>query len=271
MVQVDVFWSYAIGAGFAVAAHRQLQASAPRRATFFGGMVDDPFLSATLLFLGLLFVPSGTWLVWGFTSWETMHAATDLPAWLVAAFAFTNVSQGVLGYLVARWLIARGRPGAAYLQFVLGYFAMFFVLVHGWDGMGYQRFFSASPSELDGWSWSTAGRWLSSDVALTLYGMGVVMLPIMLGWMARTTQRGMDARTGRLPSRGYLIAGILAVAFLGSLGSAIVASVLIHWLGWWIGLTLFGAVWIVMHRHGRGPLFALGRWAFGLDARAKAP
>ena len=74
-------------------------------------LLDDRRLTATVLFLGCVFVPSGVWLLWRFTSWETMHAAAgpaDLPAWLVAAFALTNVTQGVLGYMVTRALWRRG-------------------------------------------------------------------------------------------------------------------------------------------------------------------
>jgi hypothetical protein len=230
MVQVDVFWSYAIGAGFAVAAHRQLAAK-PRAATFLGGLTDEPSFTQLALFLGLVFVPSGSWLLWGFTSWETMHAARDLPAWLVALFCATNVSQGVLGYAAARWFIVRGRPHAAFLQFVAGYFLMFLVLVHGWDGTGYQRFFSASPTELDGWTWSTAHAWLGSEVALTLDGMGVVLLPIMFALMLGPLRAG----TPQPRAATTLVLAILGTALVGCLGFAIATSLLMRALGPWLG------------------------------------
>src|SRR6266542_3384483 len=141
MVQVDVFWAYAIGAGFgAAAAHEPGGGTTAARR-----LLDDRRLTATVLFLGCVFVPSGVWLLWRFPSWETMHAATgpaDLPGWLVAGFALTNVTQGVLGYAVTRALWRRGHRYAAWLQMPLGYLAMFFVLGYGWDGTGYRRFFS---------------------------------------------------------------------------------------------------------------------------------
>ncbi len=149
MVQVDIFWSYGIGSTFAVTAARQVRARAqrpepeprdepPTRWT-------DPYLARTLLFLALVFVPSGVYLVWGYPSWETMHVGdNDMPAWIVTLFAATNITQGLLGYLVTQWLLVRGRSYLAYLQVIVGYLGMFFILVHGWDGTGYQRFFSAT-------------------------------------------------------------------------------------------------------------------------------
>src|SRR2546423_3545357 len=175
MVQVDVFWAYAMGAGCGAAAARE-----PARR-----LLDDRRLTATVLFLGCVFVPSGVWLLWRFTSWETMHAAAgpaDLPGWLVAGFALTNVTQGILGYAVTRALWRRGHRYLAWLQMPFGYAAMFFVLAYGWDGTGYRRFLSP-----DGADWH--GRldlpgFLGSDVALTLYGMAAVLVPLLLWVLA---------------------------------------------------------------------------------------
>ncbi len=89
MVQVDVFWSFALGAGFAAAAARQLKDD------------DKPFESVyfikTLLFMSLIFVPSGVILLWGFPEWETMQVGSykTIPAWLAGLFVLTNVSQGI--------------------------------------------------------------------------------------------------------------------------------------------------------------------------------
>jgi hypothetical protein len=251
MVQVDVFWSYGIGAGFALAAAHQLTRAAPPlsatgpaatgpaptgpAATGPDGL-GDRYLTVTLLYLGALFVPSGAWLLWQFPSWETMHASTGtLPAWLVAAFVATNATQGVLGYVVTRRLVRRGRARLAYLQFVLAYFAMFFILVHGWDGTGYRRFFSPTRADYDGWATGTAAgavrSWLTSDVALTLYGMGVVLIPVLLGITARWHAAGV---------RFALMS--LASIFGLALGGAVVASVLVHTLGWAAGVAAFCAL-----------------------------
>lgn len=236
MVQVDVFWSYAIGAGCGVAA--VTPTAAPERR-----------LTATVLFLGCVFAPSGAWLLWRFPSWETMHAATgpaDLPGWLVAGFALTNVSQGFFGYVVAQSLWRRGHRYLAWLQMPLGYLAMFFILAYGWDGTGYRRFFSAGsdwragPLDVRGF--------LTSDVALTLYAMAVVLVPLVL-WMQASWW---GAGPGRMTA-------LILVAIFGlGLGPAVAATVLLSTLGAAIGAAAV-AVLLVLVLHPRGPAGLLAR------------
>jgi hypothetical protein len=250
MVQVDVFWAYGIGAGMATAASYQIREKPTE---------NGPLL-ATVLYCGLLFAPSGIWLLWGFPDWETMQVASDhnsLPPWLVALFAATNVSQGLLGYWVARHFILSGRTFAAFAQAGLGYFGMFFILVHGWDGRGYQRFFSASREVFATWpasptvaeASSRAGVWLTSPVAMTLYLMGVALIPAMIAPMVRWIRAG--HRTMGTHRSAALLVGLVFAAILGlALGAAIVASVLIHQLGWWIGVPVAaGVLWLlVLHK-----------------------
>jgi hypothetical protein len=95
---VDVFWSYGIGSSSALAAFRQLR----KQHAECGGKIsgegvketldlrrlvkeaekgDSPafhnqYFQKTLLFLSLLFVPSGANLLWSNPNWETMQAAT---------------------------------------------------------------------------------------------------------------------------------------------------------------------------------------------------
>ena len=277
MVQVDVFWSYGIGATFAVASSRQLLArrraaqrlaadparaeSLPDVGTSPLSRWSDPYLMRTLLFLALVFVPSGLWLVWGFPSWETMHAGDkDMPVWLVTLFTLTNVTQGLLGYLVTEWLIARGRTYLAYLQVVGAYLGMFFILVHGWDGTGYQRFFSETRADFESWS----GDWtafLTSDVALSLYGMGAVLLPALLLTVAHwhVTGYALGRPAGaRRPGRVAVIALNLATVFVAALGSALVAHFAITWLGAPVGAPLAVAL-IAIALLPRGPVHALYR------------
>jgi hypothetical protein len=265
MVQVDVFWSYAIGAGFAVAATRQIARAgrtqsasgpaAPSRWVRF----SSPHRAVTLLYCAVLFAASGIYLLWAFPDWETMQVATDhasIPAWLVTLFAITNVTQGLLGYWVAERLILAGRTYAAYLQVCLGYFAMFFVLVHGWDGRGYQRFFSADQETFHSWpadpsfgeALERVGRWLTSPVALTLGGMSVIVV-VLLWVMLDSVREGYRAASVEGPRTLTLLAAMLTAVFGVCVLAAIVASVLIHLTGWFIGVPLaavgifFGAVW----------------------------
>lgn len=270
MVQVDVFWSYGIGAGFAVANTFQLERQqAAARSPYQHTSFRD-----TVLYLGAFFVPSGAFLLAQFPSWETMHVATrdDIPGWLTAAFTATNFTQGVLGFAVAAALLRRRQQYAAYLQWVLGYFLLFFILVHGWDGTGYKRFLSTTRADFLTWTWGTGLRWVTEDVALSLMAMGAVMLPVMFGLMARDLKEGYALR-GRDNAASTATAG-LAVSLLAALlsivlGAAILASISVRYLGWVVGVAAFAAVIYlvglrpggVFHRHFRhmiygAPLFA---------------
>jgi hypothetical protein len=247
MVQVDVFWSYGIGASMALAAGRQLRARRELARAEPHGTADrlsgdpadraspwrNPFFLGAVLFAALLFAPSGAYLLWEFPDWETMHAADrDVASWLVALFAVTNVTQAMLGFWVVERLIARGRAYAAYLQVVAAYLAMFFVLVHGWDGEGYRRFFSPDRADYLAWSgdWT---RWLTSDVALTLLAMGAVLIPVLLGTIARWTVAGYPLAPPEAvrPGAVAVIAIHLTTVFGAALGIAVAVSLLVHALG----------------------------------------
>ena len=243
MVQVDVFWSYGIGSTFALAAARQLRARA--QAPPASGADDaparwtDPYLLRTLLFLALVFVPSGVYLVWGYPSWETMHAGDkSMPAWLVTLFAATNVTQGILGYLVTQWLLVRGRSYLAYLQMIAGYLGMFFILVHGWDGTGYQRFFSETRADFLAWDGDWVA-WLTSGVATSLYVMGAILVPVLLAMASRWHVDGyrldpVPAGWPR-PGRTALAALMLTTIFAVALPIGIAAHLVIEWAGGPVG------------------------------------
>jgi hypothetical protein len=259
MVQVDVFWSYGLGSTLAVASSRQLAAKA-----------REKYFTRTLLFLALIFAPSGLYLVWQFPSWETMHVGDrDMPAWLVTAFAITNVSQGLLGFWVVERLMAAGRRYLAYLQILVAYLAMFFILVHGWDGKGYQRFFSATHSDFGNWhgDWSA---WLTSDVALTLLAMGAVLVPTLLVAVASWQREGYALAPPDAPRPGAakIVALSLTTVFVAALGLAVAASLVIHALGV-AGIPLAIALVILALLPG-GPVHALYR-AYGLSAAASRP
>jgi hypothetical protein len=273
VVEVDVFWSYGLGATLAVASSRQL---VERRREEAAGELEpgerrwsDPFLLKTLLFLSLIFVPSGAYLVWAFPSWETMHAGDrDMPAWLVAGFALTNVTQGLLAYLVCEWLIARGRTYLAWLQILVGYFGMFFILVHGWDGKGYERFFSPTHADFLAWDgdWTA---WLTSDVALTLAVMGIVLVPVLMylvsGW--QTAGYRLDPPAHPPPGRAAIVVYSLATVFGAALGLAVAAHLAIAWLGAPLGIPVAIAL-VAIAVLPRGPVHALFRRT-GLPAPAQ--
>lgn len=173
MVQVDVFWSYGLASGLTLAAGPHL-----KRCDDVWG---NKYLVAILLWISALFAPSGMYLLWNFPDWETMFVAAsrdDIPAWLVALFGVTNVTQGLLGYWVTCHYLRQGRDAAARMQTIWSHAAMLFILVVGWDGTGWRRFTHTRSSEdfhagiLNPWY-----DFFGSPVFWTLIGMGVVLVP----------------------------------------------------------------------------------------------
>lgn len=266
MVQVDIFWSYGLGAGLAVAASEQLRREGLRSGHPTSTHDEDeapdalasPYFSRAMLYIACLFAPSGVCLLWEFPSWETMHAGdASLPGWLVTLFAVTNVTQGALGYLVARRAIRRGRHLRAAMHWVAAYFGMFFILVHGWDGEGYRRFFSATRADYEAWHAGRPLEFLSSDVAMTLYAMGLVLLPVLFGMSARWIRRGYEIAELPPPSALGSVLRVLVLVFGLGLGGAIATAFAVWSFGWWPGFfagaagTFALARFIVVPRVGR--------------------
>ena len=185
MVQVDVFWSYGLASGLALASGRELK----RRETPF--WVNRGFV-ATLIWISTVFAPSGLYLLWAFPGWETMFVArthTDIPAWLAMLFAATNITQGILGYAVTTNLLRAGRDRAAKWQPVWSHLAMLFILVVGWDGTGWRRFTYSGTG--DDWHTGVELPWtgfFSSQVFITLLGMSVVFVP-SYAWLVGRLRR----------------------------------------------------------------------------------
>ena len=268
MVQVDVFWSYAFGAGFAMAAARQLKQDREKNN---GNFFENKYFTHTLLFLAILFVPSGASLLWAFPDWETMQVAItkdSLPVWLVTAFTITNITQGILGFWITYALLMKNKKYLAFLQVWIGYFFFFFILVHGWDGLGYQRFFSVDHIQFQSgnWQWSNALSWATCPVALTLYFWGIFLIPWLLGlcisWIIDGYQIGdVDVERAKKATKLGVAWRLGKLMFVYGLGMAIGASLLIHGfeklmgsvaLGWLLGGGVFAilAYAIVLRRKG---------------------
>ena len=184
MVEVDIFWAYGLGGSLAAAAGRQLKTKKEP--------LESPYFVKTVLFLALVWAPTGLLLLLRHPSWETMQVAPSLaamPPFLVLAFGITNVTQGVLGFIVGQKLMARGKHYAAHVNWLMGYVGMFFILLYGWDGLGYDRFlydrdmFGGAPwSPGAGLAAGAGVSFLTSTVARTLYLDGVFLLPPLLYW-----------------------------------------------------------------------------------------
>lgn len=177
MVQVDVFWSYGLSAGLALAGKKVIE-KAPN------WWDNKPFLFS-VIWTATVFAPSGIFLLWTNPGWETMFVATNyasLPPWLVTLFALTNVTQGILGFYVTAKFIRAGKWGLAVAQTVWSHIAMLAILIFGWDGTGYQRFFYAGTGE----EWHSGVQYplsafFSSPIFYALLGLGVFFLPSYIG------------------------------------------------------------------------------------------
>ncbi|MFG2721476.1 hypothetical protein ACGFW5_24755 [Streptomyces sp. NPDC048416] len=257
MVEVDAFWAYAIGAGYALSTAEEVQAATGdvRRQR----AVRERQLVATLLFMGSLFVPMGMCLAVRFPGWETMYAVGALPPWGLGLFSAGVTVCAALGHQCAHRLLVGGRTWAAALQLVLAYIGMFFVLIHGWDGTGLHRLLAPKPQAdfpralLP--SWQEITTWLRSPVALTLLVMGLVLMPALLLLNARAHTRGVRARLAPSAPRRRLpglraVSQILLVVLGPCLALAIGAHLAIRGLGVPLGGLLWAASAAVLLRPG---------------------
>jgi len=279
MVEVDVFWSYGLGAGFALAAFRQIrqiEAEKPdvQELKLNRGQLRDlkrlvkeiergdpsftnQYFLKTLLFLSLLFVPSGSNLLWSNPNWETMQVGSyeTIPGWLVSGFTITNVTQGMLGYWVTRNLLLKGEYEKAAQQTIYAYLAFWFILVNGWDKTGYRRFFSKDREAFENWSPSNLRGWLGSDVVRILLAYGAAFIPLMLYWMTKWLKEGyeMDPEaewpadsSEQMMELVKLNVRLMSVVLGWTLGLNVCAHLLIKRFGWTVGGALAsGLVYLV--------------------------
>ncbi|MEU7650052.1 hypothetical protein [Streptomyces huasconensis] len=272
-IQAALFWAYAAGATSALAAGRQLQVwerinagEGPRTRS----RAANPYLALTALFAAVLMVPTGLFLLWQNPAWATMHVAEgheDVWADFVLCYAGGIPVAAVLGFLVAQALVLAGAGYWAYLQCVGGYFLLFGMLVHGWDGRGYQRFLSPGVGDFAEWprdsvvnhvlDFLTSGTFL----ALLLFGAAVIgtMLATAIGWLMEGWSlpgADEDRKVPRVLAVVIAAAGVYGLPFVG----ALLASGLVRLLGGWLGLPLFAVVAGLTLLHGRSPV----RWLYGL-------
>lgn len=256
MVQVDIFWGYGWGASLAVACGRQLaQTDRP---------FETGFWAKTLIFLSIFWAPTGLLLLIRHPSWETMQAADsffDMSEWLILAFGITNITQGMLGFWAGQKLMAAGRYHLAQLNWLVGYFGMFFILIYGWDGLGFDRFlydrdmFPGSPAWVPG-AGTEAGVLAASlrhffslfnaqgvpTVAATLYTDALWLIP-PFAWLFYSWLRK-DVRVDHQPEPGFIrtFASYLGGVFVVALGSAAISALTVGLFG-----QLFGAGEVIQH------------------------
>lgn len=172
--QVDVFWSFAVGANLAcMAAHELARGDGGR-----GALINRYFVY-TLLFLGVIFNPAGAYLLHAFPYWESMFVfstTAEMHPILPTVFSSTNVLLGALGFVAARNYIVTYGPTKANFLWVYSYGIMFAIL-----GIGYQRFTYAG--DANDWAEGrefTLLEFFSSPVFLALAVMSAFVVPALL-------------------------------------------------------------------------------------------
>jgi hypothetical protein len=172
-----------------------------------------------------------------------------IPAWLVAIFAMTNITQGILGFWLTSKYIRKREHYKANLLGAAAWFVFWFILVHGWDGTGYKRFFHASvdwsgnvtPWVNGAFEWYSPIKWAFSPVAISLLVMGIIMMPFLNIWMLQLNSE--DRRAAEKEGEGGVMPLRVSMCFragcVDALAAAIAASLLIHLLGWILGVILF--------------------------------
>lgn len=165
MVQVDLAMSYGFGSGLALAAHRQLKRE--------GHALFNAYAQTTLTWFSLFFVPHAMYLIWSHPAWHTMFVALDrdsIPPWVVACYAIGIAVLGLAGFAVTATFVKKGDYRLAWAQFALSAVVTFTVLIYGWDGTGYVRFFYPG----SGADWAAGirppiGAFWDSEIAHTIY------------------------------------------------------------------------------------------------------
>lgn len=227
MVQVDFVWSYAFGATFAAAAARQLDTQEKP--------FDNKWYVFILLFLSVFFAPSGVYLLWEHTQWETMQVAAkfdDIPAWLVMMFGVTNITQGILGYWITFKLVKRKNYYGAHANWMVAWTVFWFILMCGWDCTGWQRFLY-DMSVMGGELWAP-GKYMgisffyASRVWWTLFVMGVFFAPMLIYGYLKFTIEGakMDPsiKPGKVPNFIRVLVFNFGTQFVVCLGLALLAT-----------------------------------------------
>lgn len=167
MIQVDVFWSFAMGASLATLAGERLKKET--------SIIVNKYFIYTVCYLSLIFSPSGVYLLWQHTGWETMFffGPEDLHGIFPCLFALTNVLLGVIGFVLCAYLVREGNDGTAHALWTTSYTCMFAILTFGYD-----RFIYAGSLE----DWRKGVRYyvedfFTSEVFFTLLVMSVFVLP----------------------------------------------------------------------------------------------
>ncbi len=182
MVQVDVFWTFGIGAAFAAAARKQINKEREKGKKWY----ESYSFLYSLLFSSLLFAPSGVYLLWTNTGWESMYMLNkNMPAVIPLIFATTNVLFSILGYWIAYKFVASGNRKAAHATWIFGWGMMVVILTMGWRRFIYAGTFEDWNGNIPNWHSYIAEPlrqyaltdFFSSHIFWSLVAMGIIAVP----------------------------------------------------------------------------------------------
>lgn len=184
MVQVDIFWTFGIGASFATAAFRQIRKETSEGKKWF----ESPSFRYNLLFLSIIFVPSGVYLLWANPGWETMFMLNrNMPPVIPCLFAMTNMLSGILGYRVAHFFITKKNIKWAHAAWIFGWGMVLLILSIGWRRFTYAGTFEDWNGNISEWfsyvkepvKHYAITDFFSSHIFKALIGMAVVFIPAL--------------------------------------------------------------------------------------------
>lgn len=200
MVQVDVFWAFGIGASFAVSAHRQIKKENSEGKKWY----ESRFFRYNLLFHSLVFVPSGVYLLWANTGWETMYMLNkNMPAIIPCLFTMTNMLCAILGYWVAYRFITARNMKLANATWLFGWGMLVLILSIGWRRFTYAGTFEDWNGNISSWysyipepvKQYAITDFFSSHIFWALIGMGVIFVPAMVIPILKWLNEGRNLKT----------------------------------------------------------------------------
>ena len=186
MIEVDVFWSFAIGAACACAASSQLSDVKHNKSAF-----TNVYFAYTVFVLSCVFSPSGSYLLIAFPGWESMFVLNrkiinDNPM-LITIFHSTNTLLGIIGFYLV-WSKLHTNSNASneeidiskqlvkiHRYWIWPYLIMFAIL-----GFGYSRFLY--PSTFDEYNNNVIYplySFFQCKVFYTLLIMGILLIPLL--------------------------------------------------------------------------------------------
>jgi len=265
MVQVDVSWAFGVGASFALVAKTHLV----ERDRLAGGRYSDGFLSwpylQALAFAAFIIGPFTGQLLTAYPEWQLMYVIDGRPdPWLVAGILALMPAAVTIGFALGWAAVRAGAAYVCYLLFLAGYFGLFFGMMYGWDGTGYQRLFSTSREAFEAWSWDNAAAWNASDIAATFNLHMAVIVPYLLFFASFWIRRAAPTLTPQI----FIIGKLVVLVFVGIPLSALAATLLVESFGPKTGGGAAGALMLVLVLPRVGPFWWCYRWVFGTPAGA---